>query len=132
MQPSSQVCLRDFIQRRDYSDEEIRFMLDLEFVQDLANIYYLKWLADNKYFEDPAFMNYLKYLQYWKEPEYACYLVYPQCLYYLDKLQDETFRFLLQDQNHILFLDWQSYLAMRKHSEEPAKVSTSPNTESTK
>ena len=42
MQPSSQVCLRDFIQRRDYSDEEIRFMLDLEFVQDLANIYYLK------------------------------------------------------------------------------------------
>ena len=42
MQQSSQVCLRDFIQRRDYSDEEIRFMLDLEFVQDLANIYYLK------------------------------------------------------------------------------------------
>lgn len=61
-------------------------------------------LADNKYFEDPAFMNYLKYLQYWKDPKYACYLVfalhtlvtpsYPQCLYFLDKLQDETFRFV--------------------------------------
>ena len=47
MQQTSQVSLQDFIQRRDYSEEEIRFMLDLEFVQDLANVYYLKcgWLG---------------------------------------------------------------------------------------
>lgn len=42
MQQDNKVSLRDFVQRRDYSEEDIRFMLDLEFVQDLANISYLK------------------------------------------------------------------------------------------
>lgn len=32
-------------------------------------------------------MNYLKYLLYWKRPEYAVYLKYPQALYFLEVLQ---------------------------------------------
>jgi mediator of RNA polymerase II transcription subunit 31 len=31
-------------------------------------------LAQNKYFEDKAFLNYLKYLEYWRRPEYAKYI----------------------------------------------------------
>lgn len=33
-------------------------------------------LAQNRYFEDPAFVNYLHYLLYWKQPKYAKYIVY--------------------------------------------------------
>lgn len=32
-------------------------------------------LADNKYFDDPAFLAYLKYLLYWKKPEYSRYIM---------------------------------------------------------
>jgi len=31
-------------------------------------------LAQNRYFEDPAFVKYLEYLCYWKDPQYAKYL----------------------------------------------------------
>lgn len=33
-------------------------------------------LAINRYFDNPAFMNYLQYLKYWKQPQYAKYIVY--------------------------------------------------------
>lgn len=32
-------------------------------------------LAQNRYFEDLAFLNYLKYLQYWRQPAYAKFLM---------------------------------------------------------
>lgn len=41
-------------------------------------------LADNHYFDDPAFINYLKYLQYCKKPEYAKYIVYALYSVFLD------------------------------------------------
>jgi hypothetical protein len=81
------------------SDQE-RGIIELEFVQCLANPHYLNcrhgrcpnspsrmslvWLmsllppslllpglAQNKYFDDPAFVKYLDYLQYWRQPEYS-------------------------------------------------------------
>jgi mediator of RNA polymerase II transcription subunit 31 len=33
-------------------------------------------LAQSRFFSDEAFIQYLEYLQYWKEPEYAKYIVY--------------------------------------------------------
>ena len=51
-----------------------RFSLELEFVQALANPYYLHSLAQQGILNQPAFINYLKYLQYWKEPEYAKFI----------------------------------------------------------
>lgn len=72
--------------------EEERFLLELEFVQCLSSPQYLNWLAQHRYFEDPAFVDYLAYLQYWKQPEYARRLVYPHSLFFLDMLQDKTFR----------------------------------------
>ena len=48
-----------------------RFETELEFVQALANPEYLHFLAQNLYFDDPAFRDYLVYLQYWREPRYC-------------------------------------------------------------
>ncbi|XP_071303762.1 mediator of RNA polymerase II transcription subunit 31 isoform X2 [Agelaius tricolor] len=58
----------------DDTGNRLRFQLELEFVQCLANPNYLNFLAQRGYFKDKAFVNYLKYLLYWKEPEYAKYL----------------------------------------------------------
>lgn len=69
-----------------------RWEVELEFVQSLANIQYVNWLAQNEYLADRAFINYLKYLNYWKQPQYAKYVVYPDCLHVLTLLQNEEFR----------------------------------------
>jgi len=47
-------------------------------------------LAQRRYFDNPAFTNFLVYLRYWKEPEYARHLRYPQCLAFLDVLTEGT------------------------------------------
>ncbi|KAK7756582.1 Mediator of RNA polymerase II transcription subunit 31 [Diatrype stigma] len=70
-----------------------RFELELEFVQALANPYYLNYLASQKYLSEPAFVAYLAYLQYWKRPPYLKYLIYPgPTLKHLELLQQPRFR----------------------------------------
>ncbi|KAL3686780.1 hypothetical protein R1sor_013089 [Riccia sorocarpa] len=69
-----------------------RFELELEFVQCLANPTYIHYLAQNRYFDDEAFVGYLKYLQYWQRPEYAKFIVYPHTLFFLELLQSAQFR----------------------------------------
>ncbi|KAL6581351.1 hypothetical protein OROMI_007274 [Orobanche minor] len=49
-------------------------------------------LAQNRYFEDEAFIGYLKYLQYWQRPEYIKFIMYPHCLFFLELLQNPNFR----------------------------------------
>ncbi|CAG7819382.1 unnamed protein product [Allacma fusca] len=71
---------------------KLRFQIELEFVQCLANPKYIHFLAQRGYFEEPTFIKYLKYLEYWKEPEYARFLKYPTSLYFLDLLQHSEFR----------------------------------------
>ena len=51
-----------------------RFELELEFVQSLANPFYLHSLAQQNIFEQPAFINFLAYLQYFKEKDYARFI----------------------------------------------------------
>ncbi|CAI9102595.1 OLC1v1000888C1 [Oldenlandia corymbosa var. corymbosa] len=77
---------------KDPDDGRQRFLLELEFVQCLANPTYIHYLAQNRYFEDEAFIGYLKYLQYWQQPEYVKFIMYPQCLYFLELLQNANFR----------------------------------------
>ncbi|MCJ1265765.1 hypothetical protein MMC22_005645 [Lobaria immixta] len=70
-----------------------RFELELEFVQSLANPYYMNHLASQKLLQDPSFIAYLKYLQYFLRPEYTKYLSYPgPTLKALELLQQERFR----------------------------------------
>jgi mediator of RNA polymerase II transcription subunit 31 len=52
-----------------------RFELELEFVQALANPFYLHSLAQQGILYQPTFINYLKYLQYWKEKDYARFIL---------------------------------------------------------
>lgn len=101
-------------------DDETRFTLELEFVQCLANPDYLHWLALNKYLEDPAFVAFLRYLSYWRRPEYARFLVYPQALAVLELLgRPEVrreagrvqYKDFLQDQQ---LLQWRFYLNNRR------------------
>eukprot|EP00884_Botryococcus_braunii_P006847 jgi/Botrbrau1/16163/Bobra.0272s0001.1 len=76
----------------EVSNDRDRFLLELEFVQCLANPGYINWLAQNRYFDDSRFINYLKYLLYWKQPEYSRFIIYPHCLFFLDLLQSKDFR----------------------------------------
>ncbi|KAH3680233.1 hypothetical protein WICMUC_000498 [Wickerhamomyces mucosus] len=69
-------------------DLPTRWEVELEFVQALANLQYLNYLAQNRYLEDETFLNYLRYLQYWNKPEYSKHLVYPNCLHILNLLID--------------------------------------------
>ncbi|KAL8928107.1 MAG: hypothetical protein Q9172_001017 [Xanthocarpia lactea] len=70
-----------------------RFELELEFVQALANPYYLNHLASQKLLQNSTFVAYLKYLQYFTQPEYTKYLSYPgPTLKALELLQQERFR----------------------------------------
>lgn len=65
----------------------------LQFVQSLANPYYLNHLASQKLLNQPAFVAYLAYLQYWSKPPYLKYLTYPgPTLRHLELLQQEMFR----------------------------------------
>jgi mediator of RNA polymerase II transcription subunit 31 len=74
------------------SDNE-RLLIELEFVQNLANAKYLNYLAQQGYLEEESFLSFLRYLQYWKKPEYMQLLVFPQCLAFLDSiLNDKNFR----------------------------------------
>ncbi|KJE93861.1 mediator complex subunit 31-A [Capsaspora owczarzaki ATCC 30864] len=74
------------------AQHKIRFQLELEFVQCLANVQYLHYLGQQGYLTQTTFINYLKYLLYWKKPEYARFIRFPHCLYFLDLLQEPVFR----------------------------------------
>ncbi|KAM3557003.1 hypothetical protein MY1884_004748 [Beauveria asiatica] len=70
-----------------------RFEIELEFVQSLANPFYLNHLASQKLLTQPAFVAYLAYLRYWSRPPYLKYLTYPgPTLRHLELLQQERFR----------------------------------------
>lgn len=70
-----------------------RFEIELEFVQSLANPYYLNHLASQKLLAEPTFVAYLAYLRYWSKPPYLKYITYPgPTLKNLELLQHEKFR----------------------------------------
>uniref|UniRef100_A0A7S1XCN2 Mediator of RNA polymerase II transcription subunit 31 n=1 Tax=Compsopogon caeruleus TaxID=31354 RepID=A0A7S1XCN2_9RHOD len=84
-----------------------RFETELEFVQCLASPAYIHWLAQNRYFDDDSFLAYLNYLQYWRTQEYAKFIVFPHCLYFLRLLQQESFREAMKRNDYMLFVHQQ-------------------------
>ncbi|KAF9231399.1 SOH1-domain-containing protein [Melanogaster broomeanus] len=85
-----------------------RFELELEFVQSLANPYYLHSLAQQNILDQPAFVNYLEYLQYWRQKDYARFIHYPHALHHLELLQHARFR------SEIKKDDWREYLNQKQ------------------
>ncbi|CAN8066317.1 unnamed protein product [Agarophyton chilense] len=88
-------------------DEKQRFEVELEFVQCLANPAYLNFLAQNEYLDSEQFIAYLKYLEYWRKPQYARFIVFPQALYFLRLLQQPPFREALKRADYSLMLHQQ-------------------------
>ncbi|KAI0041752.1 SOH1-domain-containing protein [Auriscalpium vulgare] len=86
-----------------------RFELELEFVQALANPFYLHSLAQQGVLNQPAFVNYLEYLQYWKEKDYARFILYPHALHHLELLQHEKFR------EEISKDGWRDFLSQKQY-----------------
>eukprot|EP01104_Vermistella_antarctica_P001572 TRINITY_DN11639_c0_g1_i1.p1 TRINITY_DN11639_c0_g1~~TRINITY_DN11639_c0_g1_i1.p1 ORF type:complete len:148 (+),score=31.06 TRINITY_DN11639_c0_g1_i1:150-593(+) len=103
----------------------LRFLMELEFVQCLASPEYLQFLAQQRYFKEPAFIGYLHYLLYWEGAAYSKFLVHPQCLYFLQLLQDEKFRQSLSKPETIewihcqQFHHWRYYRAHRMAAAAP-------------
>jgi len=71
---------------------DTRFLVELEFVQCLANPFYLHHLAQEGYLDDPAFLRFLRYLRYFSRPPYVRYVAFPHALAYLELLADDGFR----------------------------------------
>lgn len=102
-----------------------RFELELEFVQALANPFYLHSLAQQGILYQPAFINYLKYLQYWKEKDYARFILYPHALHHLELLQHAEFR------SEIMKDEWRESLNQKQFDHwrtwrEPHHLNSSP------
>lgn len=72
-------------------------------------------------------MNYLKYLLYWKKPEYARYLKYPMCLYFLDLLQYEHFRREAVNAHCCKFIDDQAILLWQHYTRRRTRMFTMNN-----
>ena len=65
-----------------------RFELELEFVQSLASPAYLHFLATSENLSE--LIPFLRYLRStWSQPDYARFLQYPHCFYFLDLLIDQ-------------------------------------------
>ncbi|GAA5987376.1 hypothetical protein JCM10908_001931 [Rhodotorula pacifica] len=95
----------------------IRFETELEFVQCLANPFYLQSLAQQGLFEQPSFLNYLRYLLYFRDPRYARFLQYPTSLDHLNLLTapdpaGQSFRTSLRDQP-LMAQEWAGKMVAR-------------------
>lgn len=84
--------------------------------------FFLAVIAQRGYFKDQTFINYLKYLLYWKEPEYARYIKYPMCLYFLDLLQYEHFRREIINSQCVKFIDDQAVLLWQHYTRRRMKL----------
>ncbi|KAF9528515.1 SOH1 family protein, partial [Crepidotus variabilis] len=104
-----------------------RFELELEFVQALANPFYLHSLAQQNILEQPAFVNFLEYLLYWKEKEYARFIHYPHALHHLELLQHAQFRSQMKkDESLREFLHQKQFDHWRTWREQPTSTDSKP------
>mmetsp|Transcript_29456 Transcript_29456/g.67728 ORF Transcript_29456/g.67728 Transcript_29456/m.67728 type:complete len:186 (-) Transcript_29456:108-665(-) len=96
-----------------------RFALELEFVQCLASPAYLHHLATTKVLSDPKFITFLRYLCYWKRPEYARFITFPHCLFFLDLLiESPRFRREMSEVRFRDFVHQQQFLAWQYRARE--------------
>lgn len=86
-------CIQQFEKKYGTNAFETDIDSARQFVQSLANPFYLNYLASQKLLSEPTFVAYLDYLQYWNKPPYLKFLTYPgPTLKHLELLQQERFR----------------------------------------
>ncbi|KAI9292208.1 mediator of RNA polymerase II transcription subunit 31 [Neoconidiobolus thromboides FSU 785] len=86
-----------------------RFTAELEFISSLSNPWYINFLSQQDYFQEEEFINYLDYLLYWKQQPYCQYVNYPIAFYFLDLLQNRSFRESIHLQENVIFLHEKQY-----------------------
>ncbi|VDM62735.1 unnamed protein product, partial [Angiostrongylus costaricensis] len=134
----SSICLVQLstAQLEPPEEQRRRFEIECEFVQALANPHYVNSflnfpivvLAQRGFLKEQHFINYLKYLLYWKQPEYARALKYPQCLHILECLQCHNFREALMSGANAKFIEdqqvlqWLYYLRKRQRLHEESEL----------
>eukprot|EP00457_Paulinella_chromatophora_P010931 gb/GEZN01011050.1/.p1 GENE.gb/GEZN01011050.1/~~gb/GEZN01011050.1/.p1 ORF type:complete len:157 (+),score=28.06 gb/GEZN01011050.1/:217-687(+) len=115
-------------------DSEMRFSLELEFVEMLASPWFLQALAQQKHFDDPAFINYLHYLQYWKKPPYLKYIRHAHALYFLELVLKPEFCKQLLHPEYVNMIHtnqywhWHSYRYLRALEKEERLRVVAPDT----
>ena len=79
-------------------------------------------LAQNRYFDDPSFVEYIEYLRYWTGERYCHYIVFPHCLRMLELLQQPSFRAALKraDFKDMIFRQQHSAWHFRRNPGAPA------------
>ena len=119
---------------------------ELEFVQSLANPEYLHCalsaprpraptrsparpcaladLAQNRYLDDPSFVERIEYLRYWADERYCHYIVFPHCLRMLELLQQPSFRAALKRADFKEMVFRQQHYAWRYRSNPTALPDT--------
>ena len=80
-------------------------------IHKIGNPFFPPWadLAQNRYFEDEAFIGYLKYLKYWQRPEYIKYIMWVRSSsLYLSATEKITcsYLFLMMQLSTLPFLSW--------------------------
>ena len=88
-----------------------RFELELEFVQLFAVPRYCAFLVSEGYLSDPSFLGYMRYLRnYWSQPRYARFLIWPQCIAVIDDLLDDAgVRAALADSSFVAHADTEAH-----------------------
>ncbi|KAF8585800.1 SOH1 family protein [Ramaria rubella] len=99
-----------------------RFEIELEFVQALANPFYLHSLAQQNILSQPSFINFLQYLLYWKEKEYARFILYPHALHHLELLQHASFRQEVGKDEWREYLNQKQFDHWRTWREDPSRI----------
>eukprot|EP00929_Paragymnodinium_shiwhaense_P091989 TRINITY_DN5186_c1_g1_i1.p1 TRINITY_DN5186_c1_g1~~TRINITY_DN5186_c1_g1_i1.p1 ORF type:complete len:518 (-),score=152.75 TRINITY_DN5186_c1_g1_i1:116-1669(-) len=109
--------LQDLVQEKSQ-----RFVVELEFLQCLASPEYVHWLACQKFFEEPGFLEFLTYLRYWCSPPYVQHVVYPQSLRMLHMLGNPDFRLRLNRVDAQAFLMSQLWRHWGASAEAPIEL----------
>ncbi|MES1914434.1 MAG: hypothetical protein MHM6MM_006509 [Cercozoa sp. M6MM] len=106
--------------RRFVTDEKCqnsRFSMELEFMSLLANPRYLHHLAVSGTLDDERFLRFLRYLEYWRRPEYACFVRHAHAFHFLTLLlESRAFRLQLRDENFVEQLHQTQYFHWRDNA----------------
>lgn len=109
--PLPRVALSEGVEEDESEEDALnRFRSELEFVQCLSNPRYLSFLSTEGYFDETsdkgrAMVGYLHYLSYWRRPEYAKFVLFPNALEILDLLRDNSFRQQIANARFVDFLN---------------------------
>ena len=74
----------------DRDSNKLLLLEDIEFIQMLSNLEYIRYIVSKGFLQDRSFLDYLRYLEYLKSPRYSHLIAFPRSLSMLKILCDEN------------------------------------------